>query len=428
MNPPDHRQRDKTLEFISIAALLAFSLFLVLGSDRIADLLLSFDRSTSFETTMKSNMHSKEPSKFKGFKNGVVATEHEICSQVGIGLMRAGGSAVDASIGSLLCVGVLHNFASGIGGGGVMLVQTSEDKNNPKVIDFRETAPASASEDMFIGPGGREKATVSVHSIAIPGEIGGFAEAHRRWGILKWKDIFEPAIRIASLGFPASRKLEEMVNKNIKLIMADSGLRKTFIKEDGTPIKTGNIIIRPELAKTLQIIAEEGEDAFYKPGGSIATKIIDFFLKKSKQSDTVITFKDLADYKIVVRDAIKISIPDGYEIISSGAPTSGAVVLQALAVIKRLGHVADEKITLQRMIEALKFAYADRMKLGDPAFVAEMNDFVEDMISPTRIDLISGRITDVSFLSRNFHTYTIELKKIIGKLIKKFFNSVNSFL
>lgn len=123
-------------------------------------------------------------------------------------MMELGGSAADAAIASLLCVGVINNFAAGIGGGGFMLVR--DEHGHSHVIDFRETAPLSANKDMFKND--TTLATDSALSFAVPGEIRGFSEAHHRFGKLPWSKLFEPAIKLANEGFPVTKKLEEMIS------------------------------------------------------------------------------------------------------------------------------------------------------------------------------------------------------------------------
>jgi len=212
-------------------------------------------------------------------KHGAVASENESCSIIGVELLKQGGSAVDAAIAATLCIGVVNLFSSGIGGGGFMVIKPPNDTAH--TIDFRETAPSGANATMFLkNPSSSMWGGLAV---GVPGEIRGMAEAHRRWGKLPWRSVFEPSVKLAAR-FRVTKALAERLQVSIApkysfvgLNALQSGGIFMISDPDWAPIfapngvlaREGDYISRKMYSKTLKAIAREGPDAFYYVSGSL---------------------------------------------------------------------------------------------------------------------------------------------------------------
>lgn len=328
------------------------------------------------------------------FYNGAVAAEHPKCSEIGLQMLQQGGSAVDSAIAALLCVGVVNNFASGIGGGGSMLIRTGDGQS--EVIDFRETAPASAHRDMFNH--NHTLATDSTQGAGVPGEIRGFAEAHSRHGRLPWAVLFEPSIQLAREGFAVTPKMADMISKFADKMKKSSGMMQTYGREDGSPKKVGDFIFRSNLAQTLEKIADQGADVFYQ--GEIGESLAQYVASK----EGGFTLEDLRTYTVKIRPAL-IHEALGFKLITGGLPTCGGLVVQILKVLERLrldGSITDLK-TIQQLVETFKFAYVDRMKLGDPDFIPDADEIVAKIVSDERAAAIVPRIDPLKTHSAKYY-------------------------
>jgi gamma-glutamyltranspeptidase/glutathione hydrolase/leukotriene-C4 hydrolase len=300
------------------------------------------------------------------YENGAVTTEVAICSKLGVKIMKErGGNAIDAAIASSLCVSLINNFASGIGGGGFMLIRMPN--GDGKVIDFRETAPINVDPKAY-----EKKIRDPVEgpdSIAIPGMIKGLEVAHNMGGKLKWKELFQDVINMARDGFIVPGELSRRVHKFQDKIRKDVGLNATYMRHNQS-IKVGTILKRENLANTFEILAKEGASAFYN--GTLSDKIISFL--KSKNS--VITKDDLLKYTVQVNDPLEGKYL-GRRIWTVPAPASGAIALQILGTIEHM-RFNDKKHPIldilhgandaHLFVESCKFAFASRSLLEDPGF------------------------------------------------------------
>ncbi|XP_064424137.1 glutathione hydrolase 1 proenzyme-like isoform X2 [Latimeria chalumnae] len=270
---------------------------------------------------------SETPPASYAYDKAAVAADAGRCSEIGRDILKKKGSAVDSAIAALLCVGLMHPQSSGIGGGLFITVYNSST-GTVEVINARETAPRNISTDMF--GSNQELAQKGGKSIAVPGEIRGYELAHKRYGRLPWKQLFEPTIHLARRGFSIGEDLSMAISKKQEDIKKDSHLRKVFCNSKGEILKKGEMIRFTKLARTLEIIANEGPDAFYT--GSLATSIV----------------KDIKD--------------------ASYNFTSKSV------------QGKDKALTYHRILEAFKFAYAERSKLGDPEFI-NIDEQIHNMTS-----------------------------------------------
>ncbi|KAK3490762.1 gamma-glutamyltranspeptidase [Neurospora hispaniola] len=324
---------------------------------------------------------------------GAVASESAICSQIGIDALRKGGSAADAMVATTLCVGTIGMYHSGIGGGGFMLVRDPD--GNYHTVDYRETAPAAATQDMYNDD--PNASVLGARSVAIPSELRGLEYVHSKYGRLPWHDLVMPSVKIAHDGFK--------VTEDLVRYMASASASDDFLTRDpvwaqdfapnGTLLGLGDTITRKRYAKTLLKIALLGADAFYT--GPIADSIIALL----QPLGGILTHSDLANYEASIKPALNITYRDSFRIFATDAPSSGAVTLSILKTMEQfpsLNLSSNIPLTNHRFVEAMKFAYGARQSLGDPSFITNITSFQEAMLSPQTAKFISSKILPNSTL------------------------------
>ncbi|CAA0806403.1 Gamma-glutamyltranspeptidase 1 [Striga hermonthica] len=314
-------------------------------------------------------------------KNGVVAADEVLCSDIGVDVLKKGGHAVDAAVAAALCLGVVSPASSGLGGGAFLLVRSAN--GSTKAYDMRETAPSCANKTMYKG-----NATLKAKgplSIAVPGELAGLNLAWRNYGKLPWKSLVQPAIRLASRGFKISPYLHMQMNKTKSDIMADEGLKSIFTR-NGSLLGPGETCRNVRLAETLKEISDNVE-SFYN--GPLGQKLVDD-VRKAKG---ILSQEDLRSYKVEVRNPVEVDVM-GVKVLSMGPPSTGGPSLALmLNILEGYTNFSDIGLLSHREIEALKHAFAVRMNLGDPAFV-NVKCVLRDMLSKVFAETLRKTIND----------------------------------
>lgn len=299
------------------------------------------------------------------YRNGMVVSASPEASAVGLGILKKGGNAVDAAVAVQFALAVVYPNAGNLGGGGFMLYRSAAGEVN--ALDFREKAAATASRDMYLDSAGNPVTDKSLYgqlAAGVPGSVAGMAEAHRKYGKLKWETLLAPAVRLARDGFKISARTAGELNR----------YRESFVKYNpaGTALvkdgewAEGDVLVQAELAGTLEQIRDKGAAGFYE--GAVADSIV----AEMKRGAGIISLEDLKNYKAVWRKPVRSNYK-GYEIITMPPPSSGGIALLQLLKsvepfpLKRWGFNADS--TVQVMVEAERRVYADRAEyLGDPDF------------------------------------------------------------
>ncbi|PGH02759.1 gamma-glutamyltransferase [Blastomyces parvus] len=320
---------------------------------------------------------------------GAVASENRNCSRLGAGMLKIGGNAADAMVATVFCIGVTAMYHSGIGGGGFAVVRSPDDQY--EFIDFREVAPAAAFEDMY-----KDNVEGSVRgglASGVPGEIRGLEYLHRKYGVLPWSTVMQPAIRTARDGWP--------VNEDLVHYMEDETAGKEdFLSKDptwaidfapnGVRLGLGDIITRRRYADTLEKIAKYGPDAFYS--GPIAEATI----RALQAQNGTMTLDDLKNYTVAIRDTSQVNYR-GYKVTSASAPSSGAVTMSILNILNEYDDFfapGNLNLSTHRLAEAMRFAYGQRTELGDPSFVEGLSEYEDHMLNASTAAMIRAKISD----------------------------------
>jgi len=318
-------------------------------------------------------------------KNGMVASPERLAAEIGRDILEAGGNAVDAAVATGFALAVSYPRAGNLAGGGFMLIHLAEE-NRQTLIDYRETAPAAATRDLFLNDEGevdRMREYFSHQSAGTPGTVAGLVYAQEKYGTLPLKTVLAPAIALAEGGFDVSFALNYEINARAGRLRMNPEALRLFFKEGGAMYEIGDNFRQPDLAWTLTQIAERGSKGFYE--GEVAERIV----AEMEAGDGLITRDDLAGYQVVERAPVRGSFRD-YEIVSTPPPSSGGLhIIQMLNLLepydlKGMGH--NSAAYLHHLIESMKRAYADRSRfLGDPDFVDVPVTALTDKAYATRL-------------------------------------------
>jgi gamma-glutamyltranspeptidase/glutathione hydrolase len=299
-------------------------------------------------------------------RNGMVVAQEPIAADVGLDVLKSGGNAIDAAVAVGFALAVTHPFAGNLGGGGFMLLRMADGRTS--FIDFRETAPAHASHDMYLDKNGNptRDSIDGWRAVAVPGTVAGLVLAHQRYGSQPWAALVAPAEKLARDGFPISHSQMESFRSYAPRLSRDPESKRIFLK-NGAMYTWRETFRQPELAATLARIKATQNGDFYH--GLTAKMIVESMQKNAG----LITLEDLAGYRAVERKPLQGNYKD-YQIITSPPPSSGGVgILQMLGMLQDTGYEkygAGSAEAYHYEAEAMRRYYADRNAyLGDPAFV-----------------------------------------------------------
>lgn len=321
-------------------------------------------------------LHAEEPSIFSQMataqpvwaKHGMVASQETLASRTGVEILKQGGNAVDAAVAVAFSLAVTLPRAGNIGGGGFMLVHLAKE-NKTIAIDYREMAPSKAKKDIFLDENGNAVTKLSrEHGLAVgvPGTVMGMSLALEKYGTMTMAQVTAPAIKMAQEGISVSPDLAVSLAGLKRRMSQWPSTAAIFYKADGSDFQVDDILKQPELAHSLQLIAEKGTKGFYE--GETAEKLV----KAVQEAGGIMTLEDLKHYKAVEREPVRGQYR-GYEVVSMPPPSSGGVhIIEMLNVLQqfpidKFGHNTAQ--TIHVMAEIMKHAYADRSEyLGDPDF------------------------------------------------------------
>jgi len=301
-------------------------------------------------------------------KNGMVASEQELATQIGVDILKAGGNAVDAAVAVGFALAVALPNAGNIGGGGFMMVHDARSGKDI-ALDFREVAPRGASRNMYLDAAGKVidgKSLYTHYAVGVPGTVAGMTHALSRWGSMPLARVMAPAIALADKGYPVSVTLAKTLEQEKKNMGRWPATQAVFWR-NGAPLQSGERLVQKDLAQSLRLISQQGAKAFYE--GAIAQKIV----AEMAPHANALSLQDLRDYKVAEREPVRGSYR-GYQIVTMPPPSSGgAHLIQILNMMERWPMNqwgADSAQSVHYMTEAMKLAYADRSEyLGDPDFV-----------------------------------------------------------
>ncbi|MCU0787833.1 MAG: gamma-glutamyltransferase [Verrucomicrobia bacterium] len=296
--------------------------------------------------------------------NGMVVSVSGPASAVGRSILQQGGNAVDAAVATAFALVAAYPPAGNLGGGGFMLVHPAPGEGKPVAFNYRETAPAAARQNMFT----REDSQYTHKAVAVPGTVRGLALAHQRFGSLPWANLLAPAVALARDGFIVDPNLADLLNTYLADSPDKAEFQRVFGKPGGDPWQEGDRLVQPDLARTLELIATGGPNAFYT--GPIAEQIV----AEMERGKGIITAEDLAGYRAVEGEPLSTRYRGRYDVYVPPPPSAGGIcLLEELNILQNFdlqarGRWSPE--TLHVMAEAMRRANCDRARyVGDPAFV-----------------------------------------------------------
>ena len=287
-----------------------------------------------------------------------------------------GGNIVDAAVAASLTIGVERPQSTGLGGGGFMLIHIAKE-NNTYAVDFRERAPLSATEKMFLDKDGKViegKASTGIYAVGVPGTVAGLEEIHKKFGKLPWEKLFQPAIDLAEKGLPVYPHLANALVNQKDILLKSDYAKSIFYHADGTPLVVGETLIQKDMAKTLREIQKKGRDGFYN--GWVADAILKTEIKPGPLSQ-----KYFDRYKVNFRKPVEGTY-HGYKIVSMPPPSSGGThIIEILQMLEpstlkeadRADQGALDPKNIHQVVMATQKAFRDRAKyMGDPDFIKDI--------------------------------------------------------
>ncbi|WP_260286220.1 gamma-glutamyltransferase [Peribacillus aracenensis] len=295
----------------------------------------------------------------KGATKGIVSVSHPLAAEAGIKILKQGGNAVDAAAAIQLSLNVVEPMMSGIGGGGFIMIYNKKE-NKITMIENREMAPKNVTPELFLDGKGKpvpfSKRHTSGKAVAVPGTLMGLETSLEKYGTLKLSQVIGPAIKQAEQGVKVNWATAQYIDENVTKLKNNQAAAKVFVP-DGKPLKEGDTLVQPDLAKTFKLLKKQGSKAFYK--GEIGEALT----KEVQKREGTMTTEDLQNYEVKEREPIK-SEYRGFEVVGAASPSSGSLtVLQILELmegydVQKMGANTPEY--LHYLTEAMHLAFADR--------------------------------------------------------------------
>ncbi|XP_037092478.1 LOW QUALITY PROTEIN: scoloptoxin SSD14-like [Pollicipes pollicipes] len=328
----------------------------------------------------------------KQFQHAAIVADADECAQIGLTMLRRNGTAVDAAVAALVCIGVINAQSAGIGGGLLMTLYDRPSRAAAALV-ARETAPAAATRDMFVKDPGQ--AQLGWRAAGVPGEVAGYWAAHQKHGKIAWKELFQPSIELCRTGYRINEHQNNHLQKKKADLYKDKYFRSVFFNEtSGEPFPEGHLIQRPKLAETLQAIADGGAAALY--GGQVGKLLVEDIQKNGG----IITLQDLKDYKVRWVEPTSTRLSSGMALYGVPPPGSGSLltfvfnILDGFQYGKNRPKTKEElNLMYHRIAEAFKYAYARRTDLADPKFV-DISELMANLTSPDYAEFVRGLIDD----------------------------------
>ncbi|MES1257245.1 MAG: gamma-glutamyltransferase [Acidobacteriota bacterium] len=292
--------------------------------------------------------------------HAMIASAHELATEVGLGILRRGGNAVDAAVAVCFALAVVHPEAGNLGGGGYMLVRMSDGR--VRAFDYKETVPLAARLTSFPDS---QRAYVGYKTAGVPGTVAGLALAHERFGRLPWAVVLEPARLLAERGFPASQRMEIVLRLQVPVMKDYPEAAKVFLHGSDKPLKQGELVKQPDLAATIERLRKFGPREFYE--GETARLIA----ADMKAGGGFITLDDLKQYQAIGREPLRGTYR-GYQVLTMPPSSSGGfVLLEMLNTLQRFPmELGMEGSAHSRhlLVEAMRRGFRDRLLYSaDPA-------------------------------------------------------------
>lgn len=346
-------------------------------------------------------------------QHGIVVTDSAEASEAGAEILRAGGNAIDAAAATSFALGVTHPYNSGMGGGGFLMLRLAAT-GEVFILDYRECAPRGATPDMFVkanaaDPTGPPRSRFTGLAAAVPGMVAGHQMLLQRFGTRGMEQVLQPAIRLARDGCRIDARFCSIVAKALAYVDKYPALREgtrplaAQFACEGKPPKEGTLLRQPEMARTLELLASSGGDAFYR--GPIADAIV----RTVRREGGILTAEDLAAYKPAWRQPIRTKYRD-YEFLLMPPPSSGGIcIAETLNILSHWDLPAiqrkDAALAAHLTVESLKHAFADRARYhGDADFVTVP---VSKLTSPEYAAELAGRIREDAVLPPPNYGWTV---------------------
>ncbi|XP_077806533.1 glutathione hydrolase 5 proenzyme isoform X10 [Macaca mulatta] len=327
----------------------------------------------------------------QAFAHAAVAADSKVCSDIGRAILQQQGSPVDATIAALVCTSVVNPQSMGLGGGVIFTIY-NVTTGKVEVINARETVPAHHAPSLLDRCAQALPLGRGAQWIGVPGELRGYAEAHRRHGRLPWAQLFQPTIALLRGGHVVAPVLSQFLHNGfLRPSLQASTLRQLFF--NGTePLRPQDPLPWPALATTLETVATEGAEVFYT--GRLGQMLVEDIAKEGSQ----LTLQDLAKFQPEVVDALEVPLGD-YTLYSPPPPAGGAILSFILNVLRGFNFSAESvarpegRVNMyHHLVETLKFARGQRWRLGDPRSHPKLQNASRDLLGETLAQLIRQQI------------------------------------